>query len=172
MQRSDCERRYFLFAFGGLGLSQTLPDEVTKGQAAAPHGFVVGSNEGEHLIHFRDGGNIFIRVGKASGSSGLALGTQQVMAGSGIPIHRHFKMDEAFVVLEGSGVVILNDARHAFEKGATIFIPKNTWHGFENPDHEVLLLWVVTPAGLDGFFRDTCSPPGAPRKELTREQIR
>ena len=24
---------------------------------------------------------------------------------------------------------------------------------------------------LDGFFRETCSRPGEPRKELTREQI-
>jgi hypothetical protein len=27
------------------------------------------------------------------------------------------------------------------------------------------------PPGLDGFFRETCSPLGEPRKELTREQI-
>jgi hypothetical protein len=49
--------------------------------------------------------------------------------------------------------------------------PQNTWHGFANPDHELLLLWVVSPAGLDGFFRDTCNPPGGPPKQLTREQI-
>jgi hypothetical protein len=62
--------------------------------------------------------------------------------------------------------------RHPFEKGATVFISKNTWHGFENPEHELLVLWVVTPAGLDGFFRETCTPPGTPTKHLAREQIR
>jgi len=30
----------------------------------------------------------------------------------------------------------------------------------------------MAPAGLDGFFRDTCNPPGVPPKQLTREQIR
>jgi len=80
-------------------------------------------------------------------------------------------MDEAFYVLEGSGIFILNDVRHSFEKGGTIFIPRNSWHGFANPDHELLLLWIVTPAGLDSFFRDTCNPPGVPTKQLTREQI-
>jgi hypothetical protein len=30
----------------------------------------------------------------------------------------------------------------------------------------------MSPAGLDGFFRDTCNPPGVPPKQLTREQIR
>jgi oxalate decarboxylase/phosphoglucose isomerase-like protein (cupin superfamily) len=99
-------------------------------------------------------------------------GTQQVMVGAGIPIHRHLQMDEAFYVLEGSGVLTLNDVPHTFEKGGTIFIPRNTWHGFSNPDHELLLLWIMAPAGLDGFFRDTCNPPGVPPKQLTREQIR
>ena len=128
---------------------------------------VLESIGGEHLVHFRDHGNIFIKVSLDN----FALGTQQVMAGSGIPVHRHFQMDEAFYVLDGSGVVTLNDVPHSFEEGATIFIPKNTWHGFSNPDHELLLLWFVSPAGLDGFFRETCNPPGTPPRQFTRDQI-
>jgi len=148
---------------------------VTGGRAdvaASAEGSVIAAGFGEHLIHFRDQGNIFIKFGSAMGSNELAMGTQQVMLGSGIPVHRHLKMDEAFWVLEGSGVATLNDVRHPFEKGATLFIPRNTWHGFENPDHELLLLWVVKPAGLDSFFRETCDSPGAPPMQLTREQIR
>lgn len=155
-------------------MGDPLPHCRREGQAVGqspPSGLLVGA-EGEHLIHFRDRGNVFIKIGTATGSSNLALGTQQVMAGSGIPTHRHFKMDEAFYVLEGSGIFILNDVRYPFDKGASIFVAKNSWHGFENPEHELLLFWVVTPAGLDGFFRDTCSPPGTPAKQLTREQIR
>src|SRR5258706_3161937 len=74
-------------------------------------------------------------------------------------------------VLEGSGIFTLNDAQHPFGKGGTIFIPKNAWHEFANPDHELLLLWIMAPPGLDGFFRDTCSPPGVSPKQLTREQV-
>jgi len=173
MDRYVWGRRSFLVVLGGLSVSQMLPHEVTDDRATAPPpGRVLGRDEGEHLIHFRDRGNVFIKIGTATGSTNVALGTQQVMAGSGIPVHRHLKMDEAFWVLEGSGVVTLDDVPHPFEKGATIFIPRNTWHGFENPQHELLLLWVVTPAGLDSFFRETCSPVGEPPKELTREQIR
>jgi quercetin dioxygenase-like cupin family protein len=170
MNTFEQKRRSFLFMVGGFGIS-LLPQGFIEGQTAARQGYAVGASEGEHLIHFRDRGNIFIKIGTATGSNNLAMGTQQVMVGTGIPIHRHFKMDEAFYVLEGSGIFILNDARHSFEKGGTIFIPKNSWHGFENPDHELILLWVVSPAGLDGFFRDTCNPPGMPPKQLTREQI-
>jgi len=139
--------------------------------AVAPGGYVLGADGGEHLIHFRDAGNIFIKVDPTKGSGGFALGTQQLPKGSGIPLHRHLAMDEAFYVLEGRGTFILNDAPHACEKGGTIFIPKNAWHAFSNPDEELVLLWIMAPAGLDGFFRETCSPPGEPRKDLSREQI-
>jgi mannose-6-phosphate isomerase-like protein (cupin superfamily) len=166
------ERRSFLLGLGSVGISQLLPQGVSPAQTIVPQGYVLGRAEGEHLIHFRDHGNIYIKAGSATGCDGLALGTQQVMLGAGIPIHRHLQRDEAFYVLEGSGVLTLNDVPHTFEKGGTIFIPRNIWHGFANPDHQLLLLWIMAPAGLDGFFRDTCSPPGAPPKQLTREQVR
>lgn len=164
-------RRSFLFGFGALGISQALPQSIIAAQTAARKGYVIGTNEGEHLVHFRDHGNVFIKVSPSTGSNNLALGTQQVMIGAGIPIHRHFLMDEAFYVLEGSGIFILNDVRHPFEKGATIFIPGNSWHGFANPDHELLLLWVVSPTGLEGFFRELCNHPGDPPRQFTRQQI-
>ena len=144
---------------------------MTHIQSTAPQGYVVNAGEGEHLAHFADAGEIFIWVGPATGSAGFALGTQQVRVGGGIPIHRHLQMDEAFYVLEGSGIFSLNDVSHPIKKGATIFIPKNAWHGFTTPEHDLLLLWVMAPAGLDGFFRETCNPPGVPPKQLTREQI-
>ena len=80
-------------------------------------------------------------------------------------------MDEAFYVIEGSGTLILNDVRHRIQKGTSIFIPKNAWHGFQNPDGELLLLWIVTPAGLEAFFREVASPPGVPATPRTREQF-
>jgi quercetin dioxygenase-like cupin family protein len=177
MSLFEGHRRSFLLTVGGLGISQVLSKGLLEGQATIPaegagSGFVLGPKQGEHLIHFRDRGNIFIKQGAATGSEHLGMGTQQVMTGTGIPVHRHLKMDEAFLVLEGSGTVLLNDFPHSFEKGGTISIPHNTWHGFENPDHELLLLWVVSPAGLDGFFRETCNRPDAPPKQLTRDQIK
>jgi quercetin dioxygenase-like cupin family protein len=136
-----------------------------------PQGYVLGAGEGEHLIHFRDAGNIFINVDPIKGSDNLALGTQHLPIGSGIPVHRHFHMDEAFYVLDGRGTVTLNDVPYPCERGGTIFIPRNTWHGFSSPDQELVLLWIMTPPGLDGFFRETCNPPGEPSRQLTREQI-
>jgi quercetin dioxygenase-like cupin family protein len=168
MSRWDENRRSFLFAISWVGLGSALPLFAFP---ADLQGLVLAAGDGEHLIHFRDGGDVFIKVSPATGCRALAWGTQQVMRGTGIPTHRHTQMEEFFFVLEGSGTFRLNDVAHPIERGTTISIPKNSWHGFLNPDHELLLLWMVTPPGLEVFFRETCSPPGAPRKRLSREQV-
>ena len=132
---------------------------------------MLGPSEGEHLVHFRNPGSIFIKADPFKGSDSLAFGTQQVPVGAGIPTHIHFESDEAFYILEGSGTFILNDVRLPVEKGGSIFIPRNSWLGFVNPDQELLLLWVVAPTGLEAFFRETCSPPGVAPKKWTKDQI-
>ena len=172
MDAFEEKRRSFLFGLGGLGASRAFPQSLAGTGSAGREGYVLDPTAGEHLVHFRDRGNILIKVGAATGSDNVAIGTQQVIVGTGIPTHRHFHMDDSFFILEGSGTFILNDVPHRFEKGGSIFIPRNSWHGFANPDHELLLLWMVSPAGLDGFFRDTCTPPGVPPKQLTREQMK
>ena len=133
------------------------------------NGYVLRPTEGQHLI--LRGGSIFIMAESDTGSNGLAMGTQQVPAGVGIPIHRHFQMDEAFYVIGGAGTFILNDAPHPIDQGSSIFIPKNAWHGFQNPDRELLLLWVVAPPGLGAFFREIAMRPGVPPVQRTKDQL-
>ena len=171
MGELNLERRSLVAGLAAFGLGPALLSNSVSAQGTAPGGYVLAPAGGEHLVHFRNPGHIFIMAGAATGSPSLALGTQQVPVGAGIPVHRHLQMDEAFYVLEGSGTFILNDVRHPFVKGGSIFIPKTAWHGFANPDQELLLLWIMTPAGLDGFFRETCNPPGVPPKQLSRDQV-
>jgi len=132
-------------------------------------GYALGPNEGEHLV--LRGGSIVIKSDPTRGSNGITMLTQQVLAGVGIPIHRHLQMDEAFYVLEGAGTVVLDNARHPIEKRGTIFIPRNTWHGFENAHHELVLLATIVPTGLEGFFREIASPPGVGEKTLSKQQL-
>jgi quercetin dioxygenase-like cupin family protein len=167
------KRRYFFGAalvssIVGLGIGQAVLQDKADAQRAA-QGSVLNATEGDHLII--RGGSVVIKVEPRKDSDNLALGTQQVPIGGGIPIHRHAHMDEFFYVLEGSGTFILNDKRYAVEKGGTVFIPKGASHGFENPNQELLLLWAVTPPGLEDFFREIGSQPGAPPKQLTGEQV-
>ena len=74
-------------------------------------------------------------------------------------------------VLEGTGFGILGDTHVPIAKGSAIYVPKGVWHGVENPDSELLLLFVVAPPGLEAFFREVASALGAPPKQLTHEQL-
>ena len=132
-------------------------------------GYVLGPRNGEHLI--LRGGDIFINVGPSKGSNSLATGTQQIPVGTGIPIRRHFFMEEGFYVVEGSGSLILDDVRYPIVKGASIFIPMNSWHGFENASHELVLLWTVAPTGLECFFREIATRPGVPPIQRSKQQL-
>lgn len=162
-------RRSFMVGLASLGIGHSKVRGTGLAGAGDPAGYVLGPCEGEHLI--QRGGDLFINVDPTRGSESFSVGTQQVLTGVGIPVHRHLHMDEAFHVLDGSGTFLLNDVRHPIEKGASIFIPKPSWHGFENKDHELLLLWIATPPGLEGFFREVASLPGAPAKSLSKEQV-
>jgi len=164
---ASLKRRTFLTALAGFGLGPSLVTGAARAEAAK--GYVLAADEGEHLI--RNRGSIRIKADPTRGCGNLAMGTQQVPVGGGIPIHRHFQMDEAFYVIEGSGNFILEEQKIAIAKGGTIFIPKNAWHGFVNPDTELLLLWIVAPAGLEAFFREVASPPGEPQKQLNKAQL-
>ena len=132
-------------------------------------GYVLGPTDGEHLI--RNAGNILIKVDPSRGSNNMALATQQVPIHTGIQVHQHQEADEVLFVLEGTGFGMLGDARMPVEKGSAIYIPKGVWHGVENPDSELLLLWVVAPPGIEAFFREVASGPGASPRQLTREQL-
>ena len=161
-------RRNIVLSAAVVTSSHVLASTVFA-QPANSAGYVLKPNEGEHLV--QRGGNIFIKTDPTRGSKGLAMGTQQILVGVGIPVHRHFEMDEAFYVIDGGGIFMLGDARHAIEKGDSIFIPKNAWHGFQNPDRELLLLWIVAPPGLEAFFREVAVRPGGTPVTRTKEQL-
>ena len=161
-------RRSLLLGAAGLALGETLL--TTAAAAQEPKAYLLHGGEGETVV--RPSGDIVIKVDPTKGAPNIAMGTQHLKAGAGIPVHRHELMDEILLVQEGRGAVMLSDTRMPIEKGTTIYVPKGQWHGFENPDSPMDLVWIVTPPGLEAFFREIGNAPGAPPKALTREQFR
>ena len=100
----------------------------------------------------------------------MAAGTQQLPPGAAIPVHKHYS-DEMLVVQRGAAMAILGDQRSLAASGSIIFIPKGVWHGVEPVEEDTQLLWVVSPPGLEGFFRETGRKPGDPIKQLTPQEI-
>ena len=132
-------------------------------------GYVHGATDGERMLS--SSGEVVIKVDPTRSSHDLSLGTQLVPPGVGIPRHVHTYWDEVIYVLDGGGIVTLNDEQVTLQKGATIFAPMGVWHGFENPDTELFILWMATSPGQAEFFRAISNRPGEPANDLSREQV-
>jgi mannose-6-phosphate isomerase-like protein (cupin superfamily) len=133
------------------------------------HGYVLGATDGERM--FNSSGEVIVKVDPTRSSHDLSLGTQLVPPGVGIPRHVHAHWDEVIYVLDGGGIVSLDDEQVPLQKGATIFVPKGVWHGFENPETDLFILWLAPSPGQAEFFRAISSRPGEPAKNLSREQV-
>ena len=132
-------------------------------------GYVLAAGEGEVLR--RKGNTVTVKVGPKTGSPGMAMGTQALDPGVGIPVHMHENEDEVLFVHAGSGVAVVGGQRKEVGRGDTVFIPYGVWHGVETRGEAVELLWVVTPPGLEDFFRETGAPPGTSPRALTPAQL-
>ncbi|MFT3696419.1 MAG: cupin domain-containing protein [Kofleriaceae bacterium] len=144
-----------VFVFAACG--SPTPDAPHPSNGSA---FVVAA-EGGDVIH-RKGNTVVVKVDPRTGSQNLAMGTQHLDPGSGIPMHRHEHEDEVLFVHEGEGVAVLEGTKTVVHTGGTIFIPHGTWHGVESTGGAAELVWVVTPPGLEDYFRDTGVRAGDP----------
>jgi len=72
--------------------------------------------------------------------------------GGGPPPHRH-DFEESFIVLEGEIEATFRGQRSSVRAGATIHIPANAPHQFQNTSHHpARLLCICSPAGQEEFF--------------------
>jgi mannose-6-phosphate isomerase-like protein (cupin superfamily) len=138
-------------------------------QMPVPAPFVKETSEGETLIG--PSGKIIVKVDPATGASQFAMGTQQLLPNTGIPLHVHETEDEILFVHAGTALGQIADRRIPVQPGSMMFIPRGVWHGVTNPDGEVTLVWFVSPPGLEAFFRATRVKPGEPVRKLTPEEL-
>ena len=157
-----------VFALGSCSQSTLEETRVAGEQDSTP--YILRRDEGEVLVDSRGRTNI-IKVSPQTGSRLLAMGTQDMPPGSNVLVHKHDRTEEILYVTDGTGTLILGDEKLQVEKDTTIWIPPGTWHGIENPDDHMHILWFVTPPGLDDFFRGIAWPPGEEPKQLTAEEL-
>lgn len=73
--------------------------------------------------------------------------------------HVHSHEDETLMLLEGEVTVTVGNERRTVLPGDIVFFPRNVPHSFENTGGvRARGLGVVTPAGLEAFFRELSVP--------------
>lgn len=66
-------------------------------------------------------------AGPLQGLDSLEVWVQTVAPGAATPVHRH-DCEEAIVILDGRGVLVLEGREEAFGPGATLVIPRDAVH--------------------------------------------
>ena len=79
------------------------------------------------------------------------------------PPHIHHREDEIFYVLEGEIAVSVNDRTMKVTPGMMAFLPRDVRHSFTIESEQVRMLQLLTPAGLEGWFKEF----GVPAPVLT-----
>ena len=84
--------------------------------------------------------------------------------GFATPLHVHHTQDEIFYVLEGTMHGVCDDVEWFAHKGAVVWLPSGSVHGWAvYGDEQVRSLAMTVPGSFDKFIRET----GEPAKELT-----
>ena len=89
---------------------------------------------------------------ETGGAFELIQETRLVVGGPAPHLHREH--GEGFLVLEGRYRFVRGDEESEVGEGAFVFVPRGIRHAFRTLEAPSRVLIVVTPAGLDGYFRE------------------
>ncbi|HEY2543741.1 MAG TPA: cupin domain-containing protein [Gaiellaceae bacterium] len=115
--------------------------------------YAFGPGEGRP-IDLGDGFAVNVKA-DGHGTAGLVsvLETEEP-PGFGPPPHVHHDCAEAFYVLEGEYVMLLDDREIVCPAGSFIFIPQGVRHGFRTGSVASRKLNLYFPASMVGYFDD------------------
>jgi quercetin dioxygenase-like cupin family protein len=88
---------------------------------------------------------------------------QTIRPGNGAPPHRHAREDEAFYILTGRFLVVVDGQSHELEPGDYAYVPRGIVHAFKNiNDAPARLLILLSPSGVEAFYREMADLPDPP----------
>jgi quercetin dioxygenase-like cupin family protein len=96
---------------------------------------------------------------------GLSLGYQTIAPGSRVREHSHGDQIELQICFRGRGRVVVDGTSHPLRPGTACFLGYDVKHEIVNEaDEDLVMLWVITPPGLEDFFASIGRPrtPGEP----------
>ena len=99
----------------------------------------------------------FLVDGEDTGGQ-LACIEATVRRGTEPPMHIHRREDETILVLDGELDYIVGDQTYTAASGGCVFVPRNIPHTYRQRTDIVKALLILTPAGLEGFFKELSEP--------------
>jgi quercetin dioxygenase-like cupin family protein len=100
-----------------------------------------------------------------TGFPSLSMGSQNIAPGGRVREHSHREQIEFQVCIRGRGRVVVDGQSHPLVPGTACFLGYDVRHEIVNEgDEDLVMLWVISPPGLEDFFRTIGRPrrPGDP----------
>lgn len=92
---------------------------------------------------------------------GLSMGFQTITPGSRVREHSHADQVELQICFQGKGHVVVDGVSHPLKPGTSCFLGYQTKHEIINDsDNDLVMLYVITPPGLEDFFKAIGRPRG------------
>jgi quercetin dioxygenase-like cupin family protein len=132
--------------------------------------FAVGPGGGR-TIDFGDGFVVLVKADEHQTGGVVSVLETEEPLGLGPPPHVHRDCAEAFYVLEGEYVMVLEDEEVVCPAGSFVFIPRGARHSFTTGAVASRKLNFYFPAGMVGYFDDLAVALGratVDEGELTR----
>ena len=93
---------------------------------------------------------------------GLSMGFQTIAPGCRVRQHSHGGQIELQICFRGTGRVVVDGESHALVPGTACFLGYDVRHEiFNETTEDLVMLWVVSPAGLERFFEAVGRPRAA-----------
>ena len=98
-----------------------------------------------------------------TGYAGHSMGFQTIAPGGRVREHSHGDQVELQICFRGKGRVVVDGRSHPLVPGTACFLGYDVRHELinESPQDDLVMLWVISPPGLEHFF-ETIGRPRQP----------
>jgi len=150
-------------------MTQQIIDLEINSSGAAPGaanmkpesvGFNRGRQSLDHSVWYNGSLMTFLATGEDTHGQ-FALIEAVARRGNVPPPHIHHREDEIFYVLEGEIVVSVGDRTIKGTPGTMVFLPRDVAHSFTIESEQSRMLILLTPAGLERWFKEFSVPAQA-----------
>src|SRR5215210_2788708 len=140
---------------------QAQKEALLNAEDAASRAFAHGPGEGEALWWF----GVLATIKATAEQTGRQYSLVEILAPDGYEgvLHVHHFEDEAFYILEGEMTFYIGEEKIKARPGSFLFGPKDVPHAFTVDSGPARLLFVLSPAGMEGLIREM----GEPARSLT-----
>jgi quercetin dioxygenase-like cupin family protein len=135
---------------GDLLAAWPVGAEESPGHQPVPMTTLINTHDGPAYDHL--GLRIRVPLHGRDTEDRFALMEQAGRRGAAVPVHRHSREAETFVVLDGELDAWSNGEHSVVTAGSTLYLPPHIDHAFAVRSDTARFLLLLTPSGFEQFF--------------------